>query len=66
MAGGHNIVKSAKLRIKHRFNHKLVHYPKKYGAPGCTGCGRCSTSCLGKIGMKELLEELSKEVQGNA
>lgn len=62
MAGRHNLLKSRQERLKKRFAHKLEQYPEKYGIPGCTGCGRCSATCLGKIGMFDILKQLTREV----
>ncbi|WP_366924259.1 4Fe-4S dicluster domain-containing protein [Metallumcola ferriviriculae] len=66
MAGGHNLDKNKAQRLQKRFTHKLKLYPEKYNTPGCTGCGRCSSACLGRIGMKEVLQAMDKEVSGDA
>lgn len=65
MAGGENLDKQREQRLQKRFDHKLKLYPEKYGMPGCTGCGRCSSACLGRIGMKEVLDAMAQEVSAN-
>jgi ferredoxin len=62
MAGGHNLLGKRKDRLKKRFAHKLQQYPQKYGFMGCTGCGRCSITCMGKIGMLDIIRKLVMEV----
>lgn len=61
MAGRHNLLKSRQERLKKRFAHKLQQYPEKYGFPGCTGCGRCTVTCPGNIGMLEIVKKLKSE-----
>ena len=51
MAGGAVPAKDKTIRTKRWFHHKLVHWPKQFGAFGCVGCGRCAISCPGKIDM---------------
>lgn len=65
MAGRHNLLKNRAQRLKKRFAHKLEQYPQTYGIPGCTGCGRCSVTCLGNIGMLAVLKKLGTEVAKN-
>lgn len=65
MAGRHNLLKSKQDRLRKRFTHKLQQYQEVYGIPGCTGCGRCTVTCLGKIGMLDILKLLSGEVSLN-
>lgn len=62
MAGRHNLIKSRQERLKKRFAHKLKQYPETYGFPGCTGCGRCSLTCLGHISMLDVLKKVTAEV----
>jgi len=51
MAGGVAPAENKINRTKRWFHHKLVHWPKQFGAFGCVGCGRCAISCPGTIDM---------------
>lgn len=62
MAGRHNLFKNRQDRLKKRFAHKLQQYPEKYGLIGCTGCGRCTVTCPGKIGMMDVIKKFAAEV----
>lgn len=64
MAGRHNLYKNRQDRLKRRYAHKLYQYPETYGYMGCTGCGRCTITCPGKIGMKNVIKDLA-EVAAN-
>ena len=61
MAGRHNMFKTRQDRLKKRFAHKLYQYPETYGYPGCTGCGRCTVTCPGNIGMMSMIKQLAEE-----
>lgn len=61
MAGRHNMLRKKQERLKKRFAHKLEQYPKTYGILGCSGCGRCSLTCLGNISMIDMVKKLTRE-----
>ena len=61
ISGGDNFRKKRGDRQRHRFNRKF-HYPmERYKQSFCTGCGRCSRSCMAQIDLKETLNALIKE-----
>lgn len=62
MAGRHNLLKTRQDRLRKRFDHKLLQYPENYGIAGCTGCGRCTVTCLGHISMLDVIKKVSGEV----
>jgi sulfhydrogenase subunit beta (sulfur reductase) len=58
IAGDENFRKERSDRQRHRFNRKF-HYPvERYKRIFCTGCGRCSRTCMAKINLKETLNAL--------
>lgn len=61
VAGGENFRKSRSSRQKHRYYRKFLYPVDKYGRFFCTGCGRCSRTCMAKINLKETLKELVAE-----
>jgi ferredoxin len=42
---GGSIRLSGRARFRQRLSHKLGRWQAQFGAPGCTGCGRCMTWC---------------------
>jgi len=61
VAGGHNFRKTRASRLKHRFNRKFRYLTDKFDALFCVGCGRCSRTCLVKINISEVTNELIRE-----
>ena len=55
VAGGRVIRKERVDRFKHRYYHKFVFIPEKYGIFGCTGCGRCVSQCHNRIHPLEVI-----------
>lgn len=45
MAGGHSFRKKNGERMRFKVLHKIYDYPKRFGYPMCTGCGRCDDAC---------------------
>ena len=45
-------------RLRNRFDKKFNFFPDQIGRFGCTGCGRCSEACAGKIYIDEVLSKL--------
>lgn len=58
VAGGANPRKLLAERLRNRFDKKFNFFPDIIGRFGCTGCGRCSEACLGKIRIDEVLSKL--------
>ncbi len=59
VAGGANPRKLLSERLRNRFDKKFNFFPDAIGKFGCTGCGRCSQACPGKIRIQEVLKNLS-------
>jgi len=58
VAGNANPRKLLAERIRNRFDKKFNFFPDTIGRFGCTGCGRCSEACPGKIRIDEVLSKL--------
>jgi len=58
VAGGANPRKLLAERLRNRFDKKFNFFPDAIGRFGCTGCGRCSDACAGKIKIDEVLSKL--------
>lgn len=61
VAGGHNFRKKRATRLRHRFNRKFRYLSDRFSALFCVGCGRCSRTCLVKINIAEVTNELIRE-----
>ncbi|MDP6685768.1 MAG: 4Fe-4S dicluster domain-containing protein [Candidatus Omnitrophota bacterium] len=59
VAGGGNPRKLLAQRLRNRFYKKFNFFPQAIGVFGCTGCGRCSEACCGKIYIQEVLAKLN-------
>ena len=46
-------------RLANRVLHKFTYSPQQYEMLGCVGCGRCVDACLGKIDIRQVVQELS-------
>jgi len=61
-ASGHNPRARKAERLKRRFFHKLSYqYVELMGRHGCVGCGRCVTTCMGKLGIPDFLARVHDE-----
>jgi len=58
VAGNHNFRKERADRQKHRYYRKFRYHVDKYHRLFCTGCGRCSRTCMAGIRLKETLSSL--------
>jgi len=58
VAGGHNFRSQPKSRLRHRYYRKFQYLMTKYGKSFCTGCGRCSRSCLVHINPPDTINAL--------
>ncbi len=61
VAGGESFRKDRSQRKKHRFFRKFKYPVDRHLRFFCTGCGRCSRTCMAKINLKETLTEIAKE-----
>ena len=61
VAGGESFRNYRSQRQRHRYYRKFKFPVDKYSRFFCTGCGRCSRTCMAGINLKETLEALIKE-----
>lgn len=52
VAGGENFRRNRTERQRHRFYRKFSYLMERYGRLFCTGCGRCSRTCMAGIDLK--------------
>lgn len=61
VAGDENFREKRSDRKRHRFNRKFRYPMVRYQRLFCTGCGRCSRTCMAKIDLKETINALLEE-----
>ncbi len=61
VAGGFNFRKERFVRQRHRYYRKFRYPVDKFSRFFCTGCGRCTRTCMANISLKETLNQLVKE-----
>ena len=61
VAGGESFRAERLDRQRHRFNRKFRYPMVRYNRMFCTGCGRCSRTCMAKIDLKETINTLLEE-----
>ena len=61
VAGGENFRKERSARQRHRYYRKFSYPVSRYSRFFCTGCGRCSRTCMAGINLKETLHTLIEE-----
>lgn len=61
VAGGESFREKRSARKRHRFNRKFKYPMDRYGRMFCTGCGRCSRTCMAAIDLKETINALIEE-----
>jgi sulfhydrogenase subunit beta (sulfur reductase) len=61
VAGGENFRHKRGARQRHRYYRKFSYQVEHFSRYFCTGCGRCSRTCMAKINLKETLSALNKE-----
>jgi len=55
VATGENFRKERADRQRHRYERKFLFPFEKYGRYFCTGCGRCTRTCMAGISLKETI-----------
>jgi sulfhydrogenase subunit beta (sulfur reductase) len=60
VAGGASFRKERGMRQRHRYFRKFKYPMNKFSLFFCTGCGRCSRTCMASINLKEVLAALAK------
>jgi sulfhydrogenase subunit beta (sulfur reductase) len=63
IAGGENFRPERGGRQRHRYMRKFNYLYEKYKKYFCTGCGRCSRTCMAKISLKETIQTLIDTVK---
>ncbi len=61
VAGGENFRKERSARQRHRYYRKFSYPVIKFARFFCTGCGRCSRTCMAEINLKETLNALAMD-----
>lgn len=61
VAGGENFREERSMRQRHRVYRKFKFPVDKFNRFFCTGCGRCSRTCMAGINLKEILKEVAEE-----
>lgn len=61
VAGGESFREFRHDRKRHRFNRKFRYPMERYKRMFCTGCGRCSRTCMAGIDLKETINSLIDE-----
>lgn len=61
IAGGINFRKERLARQRHRYYRKFKYSADNFSRFFCTGCGRCTRTCMANISLKETLNELIRE-----
>jgi sulfhydrogenase subunit beta (sulfur reductase) len=61
VAGGENFREERSDRQRHRYSRKFKFPLDKFYRFFCTGCGRCTRTCMAGISLKETLKTLAKE-----
>lgn len=64
IAGGENFRPERGGRQRHRYMRKFNYPVDKYNHYFCTGCGRCSRTCMAKIDLKETISTLIETAKG--
>lgn len=58
VSSGENFRKTRGMRQRHRYFRKFKYQYDKFSRYHCTGCGRCSRTCMAGIILKETLNSL--------
>lgn len=61
VAGGENFREERGKRQRHRYMRKFNYPVERLKRYACTGCGRCTRTCMAGISLKETINALAKE-----
>lgn len=61
VSGGEDFRKERANRQRHRYYRKFKYPVDKFNRYFCTGCGRCSRSCMAQINLIETVNSLTNE-----
>lgn len=61
VAGGESFREDRGARQRHRYFRKFSYPMKRFSRFFCTGCGRCSRTCMAEINLKETVTKLVEE-----
>lgn len=61
VSGGEDFRKGRDLRQRHRYYRKFKYPVDKFNRYFCTGCGRCTRTCMAKISLIETVNALAEE-----
>ena len=64
VATGEDFRPGRNARQRHRYFRKFKYSVLKYNRYFCTGCGRCTRTCMAKISLIETVNALASEGQG--
>ncbi|MDD5730045.1 MAG: 4Fe-4S dicluster domain-containing protein [Candidatus Omnitrophica bacterium] len=63
VAGGEDFRKGRDARQRHRYYRKFKYSVDKYNRYFCTGCGRCTRTCMADIKLIETVNSLTETIQ---
>lgn len=63
IAGGENFRPERGQRQRHRYMRKFNYPVERYRRYFCTGCGRCTRTCMADISLKDTIDTLIKTVK---
>lgn len=63
VAGGENFREERSLRQRHRVYRKFKFPYDRFNRFFCTGCGRCTRSCMAGISLKEILVKIADDIK---
>lgn len=64
VATGEDFRPGRQARQRHRYYRKFKYSIQKFNKYFCTGCGRCTRTCMAKINLKETVNALLAERRG--
>ena len=59
VAGGEDPLGPLTERFNNRYMCKYIWRPAQHSLKACTGCGRCTETCIGQINKNEVIQALS-------